>query len=43
MSKTSITMDELLLGSSVNQLKTGDVVEGTVTSVHKHEVWVASP
>jgi small subunit ribosomal protein S1 len=40
MSKTSITMDELLLGSSVNQLKTGDVVEGTVTSVHKHEVWV---
>jgi small subunit ribosomal protein S1 len=40
MSKTSLTMDELLAGSSVNQLKTGDVVEGTVTSVHKHEVWV---
>src|SRR3954468_3950924 len=40
MSKTSITMDELLAGSSVNQLKTGDVVEGTVTSVYKHEVWV---
>jgi small subunit ribosomal protein S1 len=40
MSKTSITMDELLAGSSVNQLKAGDVVEGTVTTVHKHEVWV---
>jgi small subunit ribosomal protein S1 len=40
MSKTTVTMDELLLGSSINQLKTGDVVEGTVTSVHKHEVWV---
>jgi ribosomal protein S1 len=40
MSKTSITMDELLAGSSVTQLKTGDVVEGMVTSVQKHEVWM---
>lgn len=40
MSKTSITMDELLASEDIKQLKTGDVVEGEVTSVHKHEVWV---
>jgi small subunit ribosomal protein S1 len=40
MSKSSLTMDELLAGSEVKQLKTGDVVEGTVTSVKKHEVWM---
>lgn len=40
MSNKSITMDELLEGSSLQLLKTGDVVEGTVTSVRKHEVWV---
>lgn len=39
MSK-SITMDELLAGSDVQQLKTGDVVDGKITSVKKHEVWV---
>lgn len=39
MSKT-ISMDELLASSDIQQLKTGDVVEGTVTSVKKHEVWV---
>lgn len=39
MSKT-ITMDELLAGSDVQQLKAGDVVDGVVTSVRKHEVWV---
>jgi small subunit ribosomal protein S1 len=33
-------MDELLASSDVNQLKAGDVVEGTITSVRKHEVWV---
>ena len=33
-------MDELLEGSKINHLKTGDVVEGLVTSVRKHEVWV---
>jgi small subunit ribosomal protein S1 len=33
-------MDELLEGSEIKQLKTGDVVEGTVTSVKKHEVWI---
>lgn len=41
MSKNSnITMDELLASSSINQIKAGDVVEGVVTSVRKHEVWV---
>ena len=40
MSKSTITMDELLAGSEIAQLKTGDVVEGTVTNVRKHEVWI---
>lgn len=40
MSKSSITMDELLASEEITQLKSGDVVEGTVASVHKHEVWV---
>lgn len=35
-----ITMDDLLESSEVKQLKTGDVIEGVITSVHKHEVWV---
>jgi len=33
-------MDELLAKSSVKQLEAGDVVEGTISSVKKHEVWV---
>ncbi len=37
---TSVTMDELLESSDIAQLKTGDVVEGVVSSVHKHEVWI---
>lgn len=40
MAKVNLTMDELLAGSDLKQLKAGDVVEGTVTSVRKHEVWV---
>jgi small subunit ribosomal protein S1 len=40
MSKTTITMDELLANSEIKQLKTGDVIEGVVNSVKKHEVWV---
>lgn len=40
MSKTKQSMDELLASSEINQFKTGDVVEGTVMSVKKHEVWV---
>ena len=41
MPKTStITMDELLASSDVKELAVGDVVEGTITSVKKHEVWI---
>ena len=40
MPNNTITMDELLAQSEVKQLEAGDVVEGTVTSVKKHEVWV---
>lgn len=43
MAKTSaknLTMDELLASSDVAQIKTGDVVEGTISSVRKHEIWV---
>lgn len=39
MSK-SLTMDDLLQNVEINQLNTGDVVEGTVLSVRKHEVWI---
>lgn len=37
---TSITMDELLAGSEVKQLEAGDVIEGTIASVRKHQVWI---
>ncbi|MGZ6004733.1 MAG: 30S ribosomal protein S1 [Candidatus Saccharimonadales bacterium] len=41
MSKTTtLTMDDLLAGSDIKELKSGDVIEGTITSVRKHEVWV---
>lgn len=41
MSKSSIiTMDELLASSDINQLKTGDVIEGVVSTVRKHEIWI---
>ena len=42
MSKTTntITMDELLDASTVNQLKAGDMVDGKVLSIKKHEVWI---
>ncbi len=33
-------MDELLESTDITQLKTGDVVEGVVSTVHKHEVWI---
>jgi small subunit ribosomal protein S1 len=33
-------MDELLASSDVKELATGDVVEGVVNSVKKHEVWI---
>ncbi len=40
MSKTTITMDELLAGDEVKRLETGEVVEGVVSSVKKHMVWI---
>ncbi|HUC79164.1 MAG TPA: S1 RNA-binding domain-containing protein [Candidatus Saccharimonadales bacterium] len=42
MSKTTntITMDELLDASTVSQLKAGDMVDGKVMSIKKHEVWI---
>lgn len=40
MSKSTITMDELLAGESIKQLEAGDVIEGIVSSVKKHEVWI---
>lgn len=40
MSKTAITMDDLLASTDVKQIKPGDVVEGLITSVRKHEIWV---
>lgn len=40
MPKTTVTMDDLLAQHDIPQLKTGEVIEGVVTSVRKHEVWV---
>ncbi|MGH7234218.1 MAG: 30S ribosomal protein S1 [Candidatus Saccharimonadales bacterium] len=40
MPKTALTMDELLEASSVAALKAGDVVEGTISSIKKNEIWV---
>jgi small subunit ribosomal protein S1 len=40
MPKDTITMDELLAGSEVKELATGDVVEGVISSVKKNEMWV---
>ena len=41
MSKNNnVTMDELLQSQDVKQLEAGDVVEGVVNSVRKHEVWI---
>lgn len=33
-------MDDLLQSSSVGQLKSGDMVDGKVLSIKKHEVWI---
>lgn len=33
-------MDELLASSELKVLKSGDVIEATVTSIRKHEVWL---
>ncbi|MFA5004200.1 MAG: S1 RNA-binding domain-containing protein [Candidatus Saccharimonadales bacterium] len=37
---STVTMDELLAQSDVKQLETGDVVEGVVSSVRKHQIWI---
>lgn len=36
----NITMDDLLSSVEIKQLQPADVVEGTITAVKKHEVWV---
>jgi small subunit ribosomal protein S1 len=33
-------MDELLEGSDIKHLETGDVIEGIIESVRKHQVWI---
>ena len=33
-------MDELLAASDIKNLESGEVVEGVVSSVKKHEVWI---
>lgn len=40
MVKTALTMDQLLEADSPVQLAAGEVVEGVVTSVKKHEIWL---
>lgn len=40
MPTKELTMDELLAGSDIKELTTGEVVEGTVTAVRKNEVWI---
>ena len=37
---TNLTMDELLEGSDIKQLITGETVDGVVKSIHKHQVWI---
>ena len=37
---TNLTMDQLLEGSDVKQLITGETVEGVVQSIKKHQVWI---
>jgi len=39
MPKSALTMDELL-ATSPAKIKAGDVVEGVISSVRKHEVWI---
>lgn len=37
---TTITMDELLASNDIKQLEAGDVIEGTISQVRKHQVWI---
>jgi len=38
--KSTITMDELLASQDIKQIENGDVVEGVVSNIRKHEVWI---
>lgn len=38
--KATVTMDDLLADTSIQQLTAGEVIEGTVLAVKKHQVWV---
>lgn len=40
MSKQAISMDDLMAKNAIASLHTGDVVNGVITSVKKHELWV---
>lgn len=40
MAKTTISMDDLLASQDLAAIKSGDVLEGTVMSIKKHELWV---
>lgn len=40
MPKNTLTMDELLAGSNIVNLASGDVIEGVITSIRKNEIWV---
>lgn len=43
MSNNTITMDQLLAeqdAAGIKQLETGDVVEGAISSIRKHEIWI---
>lgn len=40
MTNSTITMDDLLQNETIKQLTQGEVVEGTVLTVHKHEILV---
>lgn len=38
--KTAITMDDLLEKEKIQQIAVGEVIEGTILSIHKHQVWI---
>jgi len=40
MATTHVSMDELLATADAVQLKIGDVIDGTVMNIKKHELWV---
>jgi len=42
MTKTTavLTMDELLAQNEVAQIRVGDVIDGTILSIKKHELWL---